>query len=1537
MNTVYHFTASFFNTAEAAISQLFAPLELLLSPVLPISLTDSQINFAPRFLLLSILSLLFISCGRATLWYVKTKGRLDRAKEHSPDDILADRELRALRRALLMIDVTRHVPRLIKNFNHFRARKKIERTGIEDRGDGMVSLHAGTSMLEQSVVGGISPVIGFNSNDAVLTAEEAATVTVGADGSKVSRPMTMTTLKSLRYPSQVDRAHNAANNEGAASLQGAHADVLRILRTHTLFKYVDPALLSILAASTREITLNQDEVLFRCGTTVLTPSLYIVKSGSIRTYVEDIGGNDVGSTSANKKYLRTLHAGDTLSALLDLLNALTGLPITSQVTALAGGDGDWKKKGKGKEKRFTNVVHDARDRARERTTEESKGDTSQNTVVFKWDQKLLLRLGQEHPHEIGRLVRMILVKLNRATYSTMYQYLGLTTELTVGTSGSAEQLKKRLLKEGVGSGNFLKSRSAFTAGCQSTIAAVFGVNAETLPDVSIPTIMKFDDDPAMERPLVSQLLRARSTTNKKYTTERRVRDAESTMTRSPSSPADLYQASINAGRTSSSLSSSSSSSNIFSMSQRFASLSPEKKSDHHKETDDEEEDPMLLHVLQVDRDEILAEPGDSPCLFFVVQGELEVVMKSSRKGTGRRGGGSNSSSPTSSHRYRKSPGGRRGSKPATQRSSNTRRSFKTSGISNEEVRRLFNVSTGALVGLLPLQTGEPWLMTVRSSAAQTTVIRVTRECYAGLVQSQPQCLLRATKLLCSTFSPLLRMIDYGLTWRRMEPGEMLVQEGDACDRLCVVLHGRLREMSTGRDGKGDNGSVITVDCSTPPCAVAGGRHMIVGAEEVQEQNSSLEPSSFLPRGRGRPDDIADSEEYGRGSCVGESEVLAGASFSSTIVSIRETEVVEMSRELFHIVAAACPQVHQHVTSNLTSKLLAKNGRVGGRSAASASGFRQHGSRDNIATIAVLPITDHAPVGYLVSALSESLSQSTSVATVSSSRVRVDLGLEESTLFGDGCYDATTSAASSMDKGERESHDMFTVMSYLSQLEEMHRIVVYECDSVSAGPSTWTETCLRQADIVLLVGHNADPHDVTEYEKWATSHMSYAQNVLVLIHDMDWVQSTLESERKRCTPVKSRTIEEGHLLYGGYRPRNTRAWIHARTKDRGSVGIQHHLHVRVYKEDANVEAGGENFDALSPFSDVARLGRWLMGTQTGLTLGGGGARGLAHVGVYEAMVESCVPVDVIGGTSQGAFVGALIAMIHNPKQPDETRKELVRLSRKFAEEMSSNWGKIKDLTLPFTSYFNGSVFNAGIMRHFGDLRIEDLWLDYFCISTDITASKGIVHHNGTLWRYVRASMTLGPYLPPMCEVYPGDTDVHYLVDGGYVNNLPADHMRRLQSPLCVIAVDVSSFSDFSDYMDYGDNLSGCWQLSRILLSLTYKLICLFSCGICCRKRNNKNHKNKSYIPSTTDISTQLAYVSNTRQIPDRLRDDIDLYLKPGVSKYGTLEFGKFGEIREIGYKHARKSLMAWFNHLEREDNTLLLREVFCGDDVFEDLK
>ena len=63
--------------------------------------------------------------------------------------------------------------------------------------------------------------------------------------------------------------------------------------------------------------------------------------------------------------------------------------------------------------------------------------------------------------------------------------------------------------------------------------------------------------------------------------------------------------------------------------------------------------------------------------------------------------------------------------------------------------------------------------------------------------------------------------------------------------------------------------------------------------------------------------------------------------------------------------------------------------------------------------------------------------------------------------------------------------------------------------------------------------------------------------------------------------------------------------------------------------------------------------------------------------------------------------------------------------------------------------------------------QDLWIPYFCVTTDITESKMRVHSAGSLWRYVRSSMSLSGYMPPLCD----PVDGHLLLDGGYVNNLP----------------------------------------------------------------------------------------------------------------------------------------------------------------------
>jgi len=142
------------------------------------------------------------------------------------------------------------------------------------------------------------------------------------------------------------------------------------------------------------------------------------------------------------------------------------------------------------------------------------------------------------------------------------------------------------------------------------------------------------------------------------------------------------------------------------------------------------------------------------------------------------------------------------------------------------------------------------------------------------------------------------------------------------------------------------------------------------------------------------------------------------------------------------------------------------------------------------------------------------------------------------------------------------------------------------------------------------------------------------------------------------------------------------------------------------------------------ADISRLARLLSGSAIAVVLGGGGARGLAHVGVLRALTEAGVPIDMIGGTSQGAFVGALWAMSLDVG-------EVTRRAREWSSEMSKKWKLAYDITFPFTSWLSGAGFNWELGKVLGgfsvthapsraDVSIESLWVPYFCVSANLVS-------------------------------------------------------------------------------------------------------------------------------------------------------------------------------------------------------------------------
>jgi len=148
--------------------------------------------------------------------------------------------------------------------------------------------------------------------------------------------------------------------------------------------------------------------------------------------------------------------------------------------------------------------------------------------------------------------------------------------------------------------------------------------------------------------------------------------------------------------------------------------------------------------------------------------------------------------------------------------------------------------------------------------------------------------------------------------------------------------------------------------------------------------------------------------------------------------------------------------------------------------------------------------------------------------------------------------------------------------------------------------------------------------------------------------------------------------------------------------------------------------------------------------------------------------------------------------------------------------------------------------------------------------------------GSTWRYVRGSMSLASYMPPICD----PVDGHHLLDGGYVNNLPADIMHK-KGANHILAVDVGS-QDETDLHNFGDWLSG-WQILWLKLNPFSTL---------------------PKIPSQADIQLRLAYVSCVRQLEEVKNASYCDYIRPPIDKYGILQFDAFEEIRDVGYYHGK---------------------------------
>lgn len=207
-------------------------------------------------------------------------------------------------------------------------------------------------------------------------------------------------------------------------------------------------------------------------------------------------------------------------------------------------------------------------------------------------------------------------------------------------------------------------------------------------------------------------------------------------------------------------------------------------------------------------------------------------------------------------------------------------------------------------------------------------------------------------------------------------------------------------------------------------------------------------------------------------------------------------------------------------------------------------------------------------------------------------------------------------------------------------------------------------------------------------------------------------------------------------------------------------------------------------ALDRPGDIARLFRFINGTALGLVACGGGALCAAHVGLYKALIEEGLEFDIMGGTSAGSAMVGAFAMGKHPDDIDRGTHDIFVTNR-----------AMQRYTWPRYSLLDHHHYDRQLRRYFGGTNIEDLWVPYFSVSTNLSRYELHRHDRGDLFDAIRASGSIPVLLPP---VYTSKGEM--LVDGCLLDNVPVRTMHQMKSgPNVVVSFHIPELERFS--VDY----------------------------------------------------------------------------------------------------------------------------------------
>ena len=296
--------------------------------------------------------------------------------------------------------------------------------------------------------------------------------------------------------------------------------------------------------------------------------------------------------------------------------------------------------------------------------------------------------------------------------------------------------------------------------------------------------------------------------------------------------------------------------------------------------------------------------------------------------------------------------------------------------------------------------------------------------------------------------------------------------------------------------------------------------------------------------------------------------------------------------------------------------------------------------------------------------------------------------------------------------------------------------------------------------------------------------------------------------------------------------------------------------------------------------MARLARLQNRSAVGLVLAGGGARGIAHLGVLKALHEHGIEIDCVGGTSIGAVMASYVAS----DQPLEM--VIANARRAFSVNPLGDFN-----LLPLLSLIKGRRLRRILTRAAHDLLgfnadIEDLWKSCYCIATNYSKACEQALTHGDLVETLLASTAIPGALPPIIR------DSELLFDGGTFNNFPVDVMHAMRGVGTVIGVDLSYRNPRR--INHKE-MPGSWALLRDRL----------------RPRAQRRYR---LPPLPAYLMNVSVLYSTARQRSAQQLSDI--YFNPPLLGIGMLQWHKFDQVVRLGYAHGREVL----DKLQRQDDT-----------------